>query len=121
MKEYVEQWLEQWADVQAELTERTEGIDKEIAELMERRAQVAEPYYDELAILTGLIVETVEEMGRGVGVEGVARATYRKGYTRYSWPNAALEGYAAAHPEILDLRKESQVKPSVKVELWPVD
>jgi len=110
--------LENWARIQAELAERTAGIDAEIRELMERRAQVGERYHKELAKLNSAILVEVYDLGEGVEVEGIARATYKGGYTRYSWPNAALEGYAAAHPEILKLRKETQVKPSIKVELW---
>lgn len=45
------------------------------------------------------------------------RATYRKPSIRTSWDNKALNGYAAAHPEIEQFRKEANVKASVVVKL----
>lgn len=46
------------------------------------------------------------------------KATFRKGYSRYSWDNQALEGYVAAgHEEILQFRKESFVQPAVMLEV----
>jgi len=47
----------------------------------------------------------------------VARATYRRESIRTSWDNKALNGYAAAHPELEQFRKESSVKASVSIKL----
>ena len=62
------------------------------------------------------IVTSVLELGHTVDTV-YARATYRKPSTRTSWDNKALDGYAAAHEEILQFRKESSVKPSVAIKL----
>lgn len=46
----------------------------------------------------------------------LGKATFRKGYPRYTWDNKALEGYVAAgHDEILQFRKETFVEPSVSI------
>ncbi len=48
----------------------------------------------------------------GVTVKaGAAQAVYAKG--RVSWDTKALDGYAAAHPELLGFRKEGE--PSVSL------
>jgi len=41
------------------------------------------------------------------------KCTLRKGYTRSSWDNKSLRGYAAAHPEI----KESEVNSTVVLKI----
>lgn len=47
------------------------------------------------------------------------RVTYRKGYARHSWDDKALMGYVAAgHDELLMFRKETEIKPSVSVEVF---
>lgn len=43
------------------------------------------------------------------------RVQIRDEYTRVSWDSRALEGFASAHPEILQFRKESTVKRTVVI------
>lgn len=62
------------------------------------------------------IKRLVLEKGESVSTP-VARATYRRESIRTSWDNKALNGYAAAHPEIEQFRKESSVKASVSIKL----
>ena len=62
------------------------------------------------------ITRRVLEMGQSVSTS-LATATYRSPSTRTSWDNKALNGYAAAHEEILQFRKESPVSPSVSIKL----
>lgn len=46
-----------------------------------------------------------------------AEASYRSAYTRTSWDGKRLDGYAAAHPEILAFRKESTVAATVSIKV----
>lgn len=41
--------------------------------------------------------------------------TYRKGYDRVTWDTKRLDGYAAAHPEVLPFRSVTAVAPSVSI------
>ncbi|WP_407356769.1 hypothetical protein [Methanolobus sp. WCC5] len=51
----------------------------------------------------------------------LGKATFRKGYPRYTWDNKALEGYVAAgHEEILQFRKETFVQPAVSISVEEV-
>lgn len=46
------------------------------------------------------------------------KVSYRKGYVRASWDDRALLGYAVDHDAILSFRKETEVKPSVSIEVY---
>jgi len=54
--------------------------------------------------------------GEVAAVDG-ASVKIRNGYTRKSWDGRALTGYAAAHPEILDFCKVSEVGPSAVIKV----
>lgn len=118
MREDVVSLLQEWARLEAEVVERTEGLVRELDEIHYCIQQARAPYEARLATLSAAIIDLTRELGEAVEAEGIARATYRSGYTRYSWDNRALEGYAAAHPEVLGLRKAAEVAASVKVSLW---
>lgn len=45
----------------------------------------------------------------------LAFAQMKNGYERTSWDNSRLEGYAVDHPEILQWRKVTSVKPSLSI------
>ena len=64
------------------------------------------------------IKKLVMETGEVAEVDGCA-VSIRDGYTRTSWDGRALQGYAVAHPEIEQFRKQSEVKASavIKVKL----
>jgi len=62
------------------------------------------------------IKDLIKKMGKGyaaphLGVE----ASYRKGYTKVTWDGSALDGFAAAHPEILPFRSEKATQPSISI------
>lgn len=60
------------------------------------------------------IQKAVAALGRSV--RGLTwSALYRKPYTRVSWNTKALDGYAAAHPEILPFRKETGVGANIRL------
>ena len=69
-----------------------------------------------LAKLESAIKSEVRELGKGVEGDGVS-VTYRPGNKRVSWDGKALDGFAAAHPEILVFRKESVTSPVVSIKV----
>lgn len=48
----------------------------------------------------------------------IGQVKYRKGYGRVSWDDHALLGYAVDHEGILAFRKETEVKPTVSIEVY---
>ena len=48
----------------------------------------------------------------------IGQVKYRKGYGRVSWDDRALLGYAVDHEGILAFRKETEVKPTVSIEVF---
>ena len=58
----------------------------------------------------------VLETGEVAEVDGCA-VSIRNGYTRTSWDGRALTGYAAAHPEIEQFCKRSEIKPSAVIKV----
>jgi len=89
-----------------------------VQEQIEERKKVIAPMLEELATLEkGIKSQALDNM-LGGSIDGVS-VRIRKGYTRTSWDNKALSGYAVAHPEIDQFRKTSEVKATaiIKVEL----
>ena len=74
------------------------------------------PTLDTLKKLERKIKSHVLETGELIEIEG-AKTAIRKGYTRMTWDGRALKGYAAAHPEILDFAKETNINSSVSIKL----
>ena len=58
----------------------------------------------------------VKQTGELVMVDG-AYTKFGKGYTRTSWDNKGLRGYAVAHPEIMEFCKETEVGPTVSIKI----
>lgn len=75
-----------------------------------------QPMLDDLSNLENEIKSRVTDLGEPVRISG-ASATIRNGYTRETWDGKALNGYAAAHPEILQFRSETAVKPAVVLKM----
>lgn len=100
----------------------------DLQQLLERRTQLVanlndafsafrqemEPQIAEVEMLTEQIKKLVVTSGESVEY-GDGKAQYRSGYRRVSWDTKALEGLALAYPAIWDLRKESQVEPTVAI------
>ena len=74
------------------------------------------PTLDTLKRLEYHIKSEVLATGELLKIDG-AETAFRKGYTRTSWDNKALRGYAAAHPEIMSFCKETEVGPSVQIKV----
>ena len=88
-----------------ELMEQYEAMHVELSPLMAQMNDIKKE-----------IVKRVKDVGAGT-THGRVTATLRSGYTRATWDGKALNGYAAAHPEILDFRTERQVGPSVSIKV----
>ena len=90
--ERLEQTMEEYASLYAELKPLIDQLDQ-------KKKQVA-----------GLAKEMqITHSHAGVKV------TYRDGYTRRSVKVDQLIGYAAAHPEVMQFIKESNVRPSASI------
>lgn len=86
-------------------------IEADLIELRELKAELA-PMLDMIARREKKIKDALLELGEKPEVDGV-KVSFRSGYVRSSWNNKSLRGYAAAHPEIMEFVKESEVSPSV--------
>lgn len=75
-----------------------------------------QPALDAMKALEKRIKAHVLDTGEFGDVPGVIVAI-RNGYTRKSWDGKALEGYAAAYPEIAQFCKVSEVRPSVSIKV----
>lgn len=88
------------------------------ATLNEYAAMKAElqPMLDQLQSLEFAIRQHVVETGEVAETE-LAKVTIRHGYERASWDSKKLDGYAAAHPEILAFRTVTEVGPSAVIKV----
>mgnify|MGYP003421757813 CR=1 FL=1 len=82
------------AEIEAEFEGKTEGVNANIATLE--------------AEIKAAVVE------HGASVKGaVYHAVFSKG--RVSWDTKSLDGYAAAHPELMTFRKEGDPSVSLRI------
>lgn len=75
-----------------------------------------QPLIDALDEKKKELAAAVMEYGQPVE-HGNVKAELRSGYTKESWDGKALTGYAAAHPEIMQFNKATQVKPTVAIKV----
>ena len=75
-----------------------------------------QPALDQLKAIEKDIKAYVMETGEVAEVEGCA-VSIRNGYTRKSWDGRALTGYAAAHPEIEQFCKVTEIGPSAVIKV----
>ena len=75
-----------------------------------------QPSIDRLKAIEKDIKKHVMETGEVAEVDGCS-VSIRQGYERTSWNGKALTGYAAAHPEIEQFSKVSQVKASAVIKV----
>ena len=92
-----------------------------LAALLERYRDMKtelQPALDTLKSLEKEIETHAMETGEMVEIDG-ASVSIRNGYTRTSWNGKALTGYAAAHPEIMQFCKQSEIRAAavIKVKL----
>jgi len=111
-------------DIRAEEAEACHDIDIEIEVLNAKlivaqgvRAIIAEPFVSPIAEREAHIKELMLDIGKTVKNE-CGTVSFRKGSIRTSWDSKALEGYAAGgHDEILQFKKETEIKPSVTIKM----
>lgn len=108
METALEDLLLQYRDMKLELQPALDKIEAMRSEL--------KPQLDAIREAETNIKKQALEAGEGAKIEGVS-VTVRAGYTRTSWNNKALTGYAVAHPELNQFRKESQIKPTAIIKL----
>lgn len=104
------------AQLRGDLVEEVSELDKEIAILHEKRKEIAEPYETAIAEHEETIREEILLREKPFACTH-GKATFRKGYERVSWDDAALLGYAVDHPGIEQFRKVSEVKPTVTLKV----
>ena len=100
----------QEAQYDALMNQVNEMADK-LARLRNMKVEIA-PLLDEIEALEKEVKAEILETGELPEVDGVT-VKIRNGYTRSSWDNKALRGYAVNNPEIMQFCKESQIGPSV--------
>jgi len=117
----ITQLLDEMANIQAQIDalrlQKQAEIDKimtpeikmELSALDVEYDQMAEVAENKLSAIKAQVKELVIESGESIKGEFV-QAIYSK--PRTTWNSKALEGYAMAHPEILEARKIG--KPSVR-------
>lgn len=104
-----------------QLVQRKQGaIEEVLAPVREKLDEVENDYGVFLEDLAGTIERQEERLKSWVLLHGATvksgrlTAVYRPG--RVTWDTKALDGYAAAHPELLPFRKTGQ--PSASITWW---
>lgn len=104
-------------NLKAAMADELGPLKSQMQDLEAKMREIMDPFVAQIQEHEDYIREAVmlhEKSYKG----GHGKATFRKGYSRYSWDNKALEGYVAAgHEEILQFRKESFVQPAVILEV----
>src|SRR5512139_4107797 len=99
----MDELLQEWRSLTEELEDVTRQITHDIALLKIELDNVSRPFREQLdAIESDIRAETLhfEKSREAHGV----KVQYRKGYERATWDGKRLDGYAAAHPEVLAFR-----------------
>lgn len=106
--------LEQAKNIRTEMDKATEIIRNQIAELGEQFEEISSPYKEAYGAIEEEVRQEVFTLAKPFKSD-IADVSYRKGYVRASWDTKALTGYAAAHPEIEQFKKETEVEPTVAI------
>jgi phage host-nuclease inhibitor protein Gam len=124
MENEIKQKLDQLAEFQAErdvtMLEKQRLLDElYTAEIKARMAEIEEEFSgkieavnEKIAALEAEIKKDVIEHGASVK-SSTLHAVFSKG--RVSWDTKSLDGYAAAHPELLAFRREGEPSVSIRV------
>ena len=70
---------------------------------------------EQLTSLEKQIKDIVRNTGEVAEIDGARITVTKPKAPRVKWDTKALEGFAAAHPELLALRSEYWVNPSVRI------
>lgn len=83
---------------------------------VERLQSVIDHLLEPLRAIEKELKNIVVESGESISGHGVT-ITYRSGYERASWNSMALDGYAAAHPEVLSFKSVTKVGPTAAIKV----
>jgi hypothetical protein len=97
-------------DYEAKRTEIMRAVQEELAALEVEYTPLLEAAAERVATLEAEIKDDVARHGASVKSRHI-QAVYSRG--RVSWDSKSLEGYAAAHPDVLAFRKEGA--PSISL------
>jgi hypothetical protein len=93
-------------------------IEMELEELLteyrDMKIELAYPL-EQLTKLEKQIKDIVKETGETAEIEGARIKVIPPRNPRARWDTKALEGFAAAHPELLELKTEYWPSPSVRI------
>jgi len=103
--------------LESKIVQDCADLDAQIKELMKKRRAIAEPIEEEIEEHKQEVKSEVLKRGSTFKCD-YGEAKFRKGYVRTSWDTKKMEGYSADHPEILQFKKETQVKPNVTVSIY---
>jgi len=70
---------------------------------------------EQLATLEKSIKTHVKDTGETASIDGARITVTNPKKPRVRWDTKALEGFAAAHPELMALRSESMPAPAVRI------
>jgi hypothetical protein len=83
-------------------------------EIKARIAETVAPLQEQLDTIKAALAAAVVAHGETVKSE-YGRVEYVRGGERVTWDGKALEGYAAAHPEVLKFKTVKAVDPSARI------
>lgn len=106
--------LLRWKLAVLDLQAATDPIQAEIDALTAKLREAAAPFQAQVDALEAEIKSAAVQEAASFKAHDVS-VTYRKGYDRVTWDTKKLDGYAAAHPEVLPFRSVTVVAPSVSI------
>lgn len=91
-------------------------LELKLAEYRDMKTELAFPL-EKLSKLEKEIRDLVKTTGEVAEIDGARIKVIRPKNPRVRWNTKALEGFAAAHPELQALREEYWPSPSVRIEV----
>ncbi len=110
----IDEKIEEAAKLRKEMENETVVLKTELMKIGWQVENIEKPFLEKINKLEEEIKAGVLESGKKYKHD-LAEVSYRKGYVRASWDTKKLDGYATAHPEIKEFKKETEVKPSSSI------
>jgi len=96
--------------------DKCKEIREQIDKLEQQYNEIAEPFDTQIADIETEIKKAAIVAKHSFKTK-YGKVGYRKGYIRTSWDTKMLLGYAVAHKEVLEFKKETEIKPSVTIKI----
>jgi hypothetical protein len=106
--------LEQAKQLRIARSQATKELYEQIMQLEKQMEAISAPFEEAYEAIEEEVRQEVLSIEKPFKSD-IADISYRKGYIRSSWDSKALTGFAAAHPEIEQFKKETFVEPSVSI------